>query len=369
MAIRRRSGGMTAAGEERHRSPTQISPASGLRKPATSLNVVVFPQPDGPRRATSSPGSTRRSSPATAPTSPYRLWRPVRVTPGMWPSARGAGSAPAHDVAPEQALHEHDHAESHEQHEEPQDGDGAELALLLEIEDHHRHHLGVRREENDGGGQLPDDADEDEAPGRDDAALRERRRDLAEDAQATCTQDAAGLLQLRMDAAEGGIRLRVAHRHLLGEIRDEEDPERAVEEEGRPRVRDEERDGEDDARDDHGRQRQEGQHLVANDELARGDIGEQRGKSRADARGKHAQLERVDNGALRGAVEKREGPVRQREVVPRERLGPRAREGGLGEDAVREEDGGREHGETAEQGGIAAGAERDDPPTGALAAH
>ena len=33
--MRRRSGGTTAAAEDRQRSPTQISPASGVRKPAT----------------------------------------------------------------------------------------------------------------------------------------------------------------------------------------------------------------------------------------------------------------------------------------------------------------------------------------------
>src|SRR3984893_18508567 len=57
---------MTTAGEESTRSPTRISPASGARKPATSRRVVVLPQPDGPSRATSSPGRTARSRPATA---------------------------------------------------------------------------------------------------------------------------------------------------------------------------------------------------------------------------------------------------------------------------------------------------------------
>ncbi len=68
--MRRRSGGTTVADEDRQRSPTQISPASGARKPATSRSVVVLPQPDGPSRATSSPGLTSSESSFTAATSP-----------------------------------------------------------------------------------------------------------------------------------------------------------------------------------------------------------------------------------------------------------------------------------------------------------
>src|SRR3990172_11739313 len=72
------------------------------------------------------------------------------------------------EVAAENGLYEDDDGEGHGQHEEAQDGDGSELPLLLEVEDHHRHDLGVGREENDRGRQLPDNADEDEAPGGDD---------------------------------------------------------------------------------------------------------------------------------------------------------------------------------------------------------
>src|SRR5712691_1476490 len=85
MAIRRRSGGTTVVGEDRHRSPTQISPPSGVRKPATSRSVVVFPQPEGPSSATSSRGltSSERALTAATPASPpYRVLCPGNVTPG-----------------------------------------------------------------------------------------------------------------------------------------------------------------------------------------------------------------------------------------------------------------------------------------------
>src|SRR5574341_2695562 len=169
MAIRRRSGGTTPLGEERHRSPTQISPVSGRRNPATRRSVVVLPQPEGPRRESSSPGSTRRASPSTAAPSPYRFVSPLIVTPGI---AEASLFRPD-EVAPEQRLHHDDGGEGHGEHEDAQDRDGAELALFLEVEDHDGDHLRVRGEEDDRRRQLADHADEDEAPGGDDAAARE----------------------------------------------------------------------------------------------------------------------------------------------------------------------------------------------------
>src|SRR6266850_6964482 len=190
MAMRRRSGGITVPGDESTRSPTRISPASGAMKPATSRSVVVLPQPEGPSRATSSPGCTVSSRPATAATSPKRLVRPVMTTPGMG-SARSARGACAHDVATEQGLHRRHDGEGHHEHEDAEYRDGAELAFFLQVEDHHRHDLRIRGEQDDGGRELADDPDEDEAPGGDDPAPGERRGDLAQHAQPPRAQDAA----------------------------------------------------------------------------------------------------------------------------------------------------------------------------------
>ena len=41
-------------------------PSVGRSNPASSRSAVVLPQPDGPSRASSSPGSSARSSPASA---------------------------------------------------------------------------------------------------------------------------------------------------------------------------------------------------------------------------------------------------------------------------------------------------------------
>src|SRR6266436_10052762 len=71
------------------RPPTVICPLSASSSPASSRRVVVFPQPDGPSRATSSPGRSVRSSPSRAVTGPYR-----RVSPSIWTSTAARGAAP-----------------------------------------------------------------------------------------------------------------------------------------------------------------------------------------------------------------------------------------------------------------------------------
>src|SRR5215471_7932696 len=40
--------------------PTRMAPEVGSSKPATILRTVVFPQPDGPRKETNSPGAASR---------------------------------------------------------------------------------------------------------------------------------------------------------------------------------------------------------------------------------------------------------------------------------------------------------------------
>src|SRR6266545_7026238 len=200
-------------------------------------------------------------------------------------SPRHASGLPRpQDVAAEQRLHQDNRGEGHGEHEQAEDCDGAELPLLLQIEDHHRYVLGIGREQDDRGRQLANHPDEDEAPRRDDPAPGERRGDPSEDAETARAQDPSRLFQRGMDAAKRGVGLGVAHWHLLGEIGDEEDPERAVEEKGGPRVGDEERDGQDHARDDDGRESEEGQELVARADLAVADVGQQRGQPRAHAR-------------------------------------------------------------------------------------
>src|SRR5215218_7230386 len=52
------------------RSPIVTSPASGSSRPAIMRRDVVFPQPLGPRRTSSSPSSTSNETLSTAVTEP-----------------------------------------------------------------------------------------------------------------------------------------------------------------------------------------------------------------------------------------------------------------------------------------------------------
>src|SRR5712692_3255656 len=51
-------------------SPIQISPASGVSRPATIRKVVVLPQPDGPTRQSRVPSGTSSERSRTAGTVP-----------------------------------------------------------------------------------------------------------------------------------------------------------------------------------------------------------------------------------------------------------------------------------------------------------
>ena len=57
------------------RSSTRTAPESGRSNPAAMRSAVVLPQPDGPSRLTSSPGSIARSndSSAAAPANVLRI--------------------------------------------------------------------------------------------------------------------------------------------------------------------------------------------------------------------------------------------------------------------------------------------------------
>ena len=142
---------------------------------------------------------------------------------------------------------------------------------LVEVEDQHRDHLGFRGEQDDGGGQLADHADEDEAPGGDHAGAQQRRRDVAERLQARRAEDAACLLEIDVHGAERRLKLLVGGGQRDGDEGDEQDPQRAVEHEGRARVAEEQADAEHDAGHRDRRGREERERAPAGDRLARRD--------------------------------------------------------------------------------------------------
>ena len=140
-----------------------------------------------------------------------------------------------------------------------------------------------------GGGQFADHADEDEAPGGDHAGAQQRRRDVAERLQPRRAEDAACLLEIGIDGAERRLQLLVGGRQRDGDEGDEQDPQRAVEHEGRARVAEEQPDAEHDARHRDRRGRQECEHAPARDRLARREVGDHDRDHRADGRGQQAR--------------------------------------------------------------------------------
>src|SRR5436305_12280171 len=69
MAMLRRSGDRSFI----RRPATTISPEVARSNPAIIRSVVVLPQPDGPRRQTTSPAATSRSTSRAATNEPKRL--------------------------------------------------------------------------------------------------------------------------------------------------------------------------------------------------------------------------------------------------------------------------------------------------------
>src|SRR5262245_2293635 len=127
MLMPRRSGGVAWPGAERRRPPSQISPASGARKPAISRRVVVLPHPDGPRSARSSPWRISSVRSRTAATfSPYRLVSAASRTTAI------SGASDLEEPPAEEPLRDGDQGEGEPQQQDPEGGHRLPEAFLVE---------------------------------------------------------------------------------------------------------------------------------------------------------------------------------------------------------------------------------------------
>src|SRR5215218_8768527 len=72
---------------------TRTLPPLGSSRPAIVRTAVVLPQPFGPISATTSPASTRRSSPSRATSRPYSRRRPSTSSTAAGGSGRLGGAA------------------------------------------------------------------------------------------------------------------------------------------------------------------------------------------------------------------------------------------------------------------------------------
>src|SRR4051794_13341906 len=91
-------------------SPMKTRPADGSSRPATIRSVVVFPHPDGPRRAKNDPCGTVRDRSSTATKSPNlfvtRSSRRSRLArPSSSASAISLMSTPADEAGPLATQH------------------------------------------------------------------------------------------------------------------------------------------------------------------------------------------------------------------------------------------------------------------------
>ena len=91
-------------------------------------------------------------------------------------------------------------------------------------------------------------------------------------AQPRGAEDAAGVLQLRMDRPERRLHLLIGGRHAQRQEGEQQNPQRAVEHERRPRVAQEQPDAEHDAGDRDRRGGEEAERAVAGHRLARGEV-------------------------------------------------------------------------------------------------
>src|SRR5262252_10539892 len=105
-----------------------------------------------------------------------------------------------------------------------------------------------------------------------------------------------------MDTFHGRVDLRVADGQLLGKVSEEQDPNGAVEEEGRSRVSDQKSRCEHNGR-HHGRSYGKiGECLISAEELTIDGIGYEGRKTNTKASRQHAEHQRVDDGVFGCAV-------------------------------------------------------------------
>ena len=150
------------------------------------------------------------------------------------------------------------------------------------------------------------------------------------DLQPRGAEDAAGVLQFGMDGAERRLQLLIGRRQRDGDEGDQQDPQRAVEHERRPRVAEEQPDAEHDAGNGDRRGGEEAEHAMAGDRLARGDIGDDQRDRGADGRGGGAE----DDGVLERQRGRRQFEQHEIDVVQREVLTASANVVATGENAA-----------------------------------
>src|SRR2546423_7322219 len=174
--------------------PTEISPCRGLSRPAMERNVVVLPQPLGPRSVNSLPCGTSKATSCAARiawprSSIYSVHSPVTLnTLGVLDAEFPAN--------PLREQHEHEQTQD-EHHAERRQLDV--LPVLPQLPDQDRQDLGSRAVEQDRARQLADGNDHDIDPAGDQPRLEQRQDDAAEARRPARPAHRRGFLQLLVD--------------------------------------------------------------------------------------------------------------------------------------------------------------------------
>ena len=198
---------------------------------------------------------------------------------------------------------------------EPVDGDGDRL--------------GAAGVEQDGGAELAERRDEDQQEGDEQPGAGQRDQDAPDGREPAGAGDAGGLLQRRIDLAEGGVGAARRQRNEARDVGDEQDPNGAVDGERRADERQQDADGHHRARQ---AQRQDGEIVeeTAPPQLrAHVEIGDGCAERYGDQGGSGGEPEAVEDAAHGDLVGEEGGvEVRQREVGERRWIDPALAEGG-----------------------------------------
>src|SRR3954471_1523889 len=155
--------------------PTLISPARGFSRPAIERSVVVLPQPLGPSKVKSFPAGTSKVTSWAARTtlprsSAYSVHNPLTFSTSGFLDSETPSDQLGDEHEEKQANDEH-HAERRELDV---------LAVLPQLPDEDRQHLGVGTVEQDRDRKLADRHDDDVDPAGHQPRLEQRQDDAAE---------------------------------------------------------------------------------------------------------------------------------------------------------------------------------------------
>src|SRR2546421_7748925 len=216
--------------------PTLISPERGFSRPAIERKVVVLPQPLGPSSVKSLPAGTSKLMSWAA-----RMALPCSSTYSVQsPVTFNTSSFLYTEAFSDELGDEHQHEQAEDEHH-PERRELDVLAVLPQLPDEDREHLGAGAVEQDRARQLPDRHDDDVDPARDQAGLEQRQDDAAERRGPRGAALRRGFLQLLVDLQhrDGVVAQPVGHE--ARDVGDEHDPDRAVDPDRQGQIQDHDR--------------------------------------------------------------------------------------------------------------------------------